>query len=85
MTADVVSFYQMFFSRIWEMFGVNFPGTNFTIAEVLLGFLAISITISALKILLGLGDMRENLTKMRSSSKDKKSVKISKEREHDTK
>lgn len=50
MTPEVLSFFKDFFKSIWGIFeAVTIPGTNFTVAELCIGLLAVNAFIVSMR------------------------------------
>lgn len=80
MSGDFFLLGQAFMSGTWKLFQVYVPGMNFTFGGMLIGIALVSISLSVLQLLFGIGH-RGGGTSARTSSTN--NAKISKERERD--
>lgn len=77
MRPDVFEIIGVFFSKVWELFQIPFPGTSFPIAAILIGVVVISAGLHLLSNVLGFS--------FRASQRggNNHKVKISEDRKYD--
>ena len=80
-TTDVANFLRMFFGKVYDLFGITWPGTNLSILGIFLGVMGTYFTISLVQQFTGFG------ISVASSQKggNNKNIKISKDRKGDEK
>ncbi len=55
MLESTVQLGQAFLSGVWRLFSITVPGFTFTVGQMSIGFALIGISITAIRILFGLG------------------------------
>lgn len=84
----MVDFFRMFISRSWEFFCIRWPGFGFTVGQA---FLAVFASLAAARVVMRMsgvslsGSVSGAVKAYRSSGGNNSSIKVSKERQGDTK
>lgn len=80
----MVSFFQMFFSKIWGLFSIPWPGFNFTIGQAFLGALTSVGAMTMIMKMTGVNPFK-SAGSFRSGGGNNRNIKVSESRKGDTK